>query len=843
MTQTTRLHRDRAAVLPRSPQFPLSPIFLLVLAAMSPAFSVAAEDKSATGQVPTARQAATNGDRAVKFDADALRARGIDPALAAYFGQTARFTPGAQRIKLFVNDEPRGNVTARFDDNGQLCVDRGLLERGGLLVPKALQGEGDAAPACYDYRQDVPQAEFTLEPGENIVRIVVPQDALQPRGTSSGVYASGGTAGILNYSVLGMSNRAAGVNNNFLFADGEIGMNAGDWIVRSRHSYTSQDGRSGINHLYTYAQKTFAEQKAMVQAGQINVSGGLLPVPSITGVQYMPDAALVPQGGGPSFDGIANSQSRVEVRQQGILIYTAVVPAGPFTLSNLPLVSASGDLDVTLTENNGSQRRYTVPAAALRQAAPPPQGLTVAAGKVRDVGHAGIDTPLLVTATKGWNVTARHTVTAGALASTGYQAAAAGVGSQVTKNISTNLQAIVSNAQHEGVRGVSVSGSINARLAENWSVGATMTQQTEDYRTVSDTAVTPQSGVFTRFRSQYTATTTWQHPAIGGITASYSFGSAYNGPTAQYATLGWNRMLGRATLSVNLEKDVGNTRASFGQPAGQGGVRFYAMLSMPLGKVSTQTYATNTGGSMRFGTGVSQTVNEAVAYTARAETSSSGNGANVNGSLSLTPRYTQANLTYAQSGSNSTVYSGQLQGGLVVTEAGVTASPYPVGDTFGIVQIGDVGGVRVNTPQGTVWTDAAGRAVIPTLAPFQQSRVELLAKSLPRNVDINNGIEYVEAGRGSVNFVEFGVNKVRRLMLRVTAEDGTPLPMALPVLGADNQYLTTSVGDGTVFLDDIPKTDIHVKYPDGKTCRIEYKAPEKQDLNRPFDVATGVCKF
>jgi len=806
------------------------------MAAMPPAGAYAVEPADTRRT-----QSEAQGERAVAFDADALRARGIDPALAAYFSQSPRFTPGVQRVKLFVNDEPRGNVTARFDDNGQLCVDRALLERGGLAVPAALQGE--APPACYDYRQDVPQAEIALEPGENMVRLVVPQEALLPRNTSLGAYSTGGTAGVFNYNVLGMTNRTGGTNSNFLYGDGEIGLNSGDWIVRSRHNYTSQDGNGKINHLYTYAQKTFAERKAMVQAGQINVSSGLLPVPPITGVQYKPDTALMPQSSGMSFDGIANSQSRVDVRQMGVLVYSTVVPAGPFTLSGLPLVSAAADLEVTLTENNGSQRRYTVPAASLRQSLPPAQGLTVAVGRVRDVSDAGIDTPFLVTATTGWNASERHTVTAGGLATTGYQAVAGGVSSMVTRNITTNLQAIVSNAQHEGVRGASVSGSVNVQLAENWSAGGTVTQQTEGYRAVADTLTTPQSGPFTRFRSQYTASTTWQNAFLGGFTGSYSYGSTFNGPNTQYATLSWNRMFGRATLSVNLERDLGNTRAPTLQSSGPNGVRFYAMFSMPLGKASTQTYATNTGGNVRFGAGVSQTVNEAVSYTARAETNPSGNGPNVNGSLSLTPRYTQAQLAYSQSGSNSSTYSAQLQGGAVVSGAGVTFSPYQVGDTFGIVQLGDVSGARISTPQGTVWTDIGGRAVIPTLMPFQQSRVELLTKSLPRNVDIDNGIEYIEAGRGSVNVVEFGVNKVRRLLLRVTSEGGTPLPAALPVLDADNQYVTTSVGDGTVFLDDTPKSDIHVKFADDRTCRIEYTAPPKTDLDRPFDATTGVCKF
>jgi outer membrane usher protein FimD/PapC len=50
------------------------------------------------------------------------------------------------------------------------------------------------------------------------------------------------------------------------------------------------------------------------------------------------------------------------------------------------------------------------------------------------------------------------------------------------------------------------------------------------------------------------------------------------------------------------------------------------------------------------------------------------------------------------------------------------------------------------------------------------------------------------------------------------------------------------VGDGTVFLDDVPKSDLHVKLDDGQTCQIRYTLPEKPDLDRPFDVATGVCQ-
>jgi len=88
-------------------------------------------------------------------------------------------------------------------------------------------------------------------------------------------------------------------------------------------------------------------------------------------------------------EGIAQSQARVEVRQSGALIYSTAVPGGPFALTDLPLLSGVSDLEVSVTEANGAQRRFTVPAASLHNGLLGSQrGYSLAVGKLRSLGNS-----------------------------------------------------------------------------------------------------------------------------------------------------------------------------------------------------------------------------------------------------------------------------------------------------------------------------------------------------------------------------------------------------------------------------------------------------------------------
>lgn len=71
------------------------------------------------------------------------------------------------------------------------------------------------------------------------------------------------------------------------------------------------------------------------------------------------------RGFAPTVRGIANSSAIVTIRQNGYVIYQSNVPAGAFEINDLYPSSNSGDLEVTIEESDGTQRRFIQPYSSL----------------------------------------------------------------------------------------------------------------------------------------------------------------------------------------------------------------------------------------------------------------------------------------------------------------------------------------------------------------------------------------------------------------------------------------------------------------------------------------------
>ena len=211
------------------------------------------------------------------------------------------------------------------------------------------------------------------------------------------------------------------------------------------------------------------------------------------------------------------------------------------------------------------------------------------------------------------------------------------------------------------------------------------------------------------------------------------------------------------------------------------------------------------------------------------------------GQIDLMPRYARVGLGVSRAPS-STSYTGQLQGGVVAHEGGLTFSPYPVGDTFGIVSVGDIGAAKVDTPQGPVWTDFTGQAVIASLPAYANSRVEVQTQSLPKRVDLKNGTQVLAAGRGSFSTVAFDVVKVRRVLLNASDQQGRQLPQGASVFGKDDRFLTSVVGEGMIFLNDASEAQtLRVSLPDSSTCLISLDSGTRPDNDMFYETQSAVC--
>ena len=807
--KTVLSYRDGEAV----PDPSASPALALVLllCALIPA-KVCAEDSSPSG-----------------FDAQTLQQRGIDPQLASLLLSAPRYAAGQHTVNLRVNGQRRGRLAVNFDQQGNLCFDHALLDAANLLPPGEVQG-------CDDFLARYPQTLVEPDPATLTVSLVVPTDALRPVQQDISGYETGGFAGLLNYDLSGFYNRFGDDASRFGSANTEVGFNAGDWIVRSRQVQTWQDGLSRSTHLEAYAQRTFASHQAVLQAGQINLYNPVLSGAQITGVQVLTEHALQEQGQGALIQGIANSPAQVEVRQNGALIHSTVVPAGPFTLTDVRRLNTRSDVEVTVKESVGSERRFTVPAAMLGLGLPAP-GYSVAAGRVRNVGDAKGEDPWVVSG--GWTgaLHPQLTLGTGVLAASQYRSVGASLGWMPWLDSQIQLSTQVSNSQaQEKVSGVQTDLSWSQRLGEQWSISAANSWRSIGYRELEEsTYARDDNNRDSRYRDQQSLNLGWSHPRLGAFSAGVSRSANFAGDSSSRALASWGTSIGAVSLSASAEWQMGGRQ--------QQDNAVYLNISVPLGESRRlRSWVRNSGGENRTGLGLTEQIDDQLSYRVSAEHDSSDHQVETTLGISALPRYSQLDVSYSRSDAERSSYQGGARGGVVLHGDGVTFSPYPVRDTFALVSVGDMSGIKLSTPSGPVWTDWQGQAVVPQVAAYGRSPVEVQTRSLPRNADINNGLAMISAGRGAVDRVEFGVGLTRRLLLTVSTDQGAPLPAGASVSSAEGEFITLVQEGSQVFLPNVlGQSTLWITTPQGSRCQLRYSLPEKADPSVYFETAPARC--
>lgn len=793
------------------------------------------------GALDTLATEATPRSDDQEFDEAMLKERGIDPRLATYFRDAPRYTGGTHSVTLSVNGQSRGRVSARFREDGNLCVDRHLLDAADIVAPRhaptkasGLATEGGGEP-CIDLTAAYPQAAIELTPGKAEVSLVVPTDALRERREDVSGYDHGGAAGLFNYEMIGVRNRFDRGASTFWSANTEAGFNAGDWIVRSRQVYTSSDGQLHATRLDAYAQRSFAEQRAVLQIGELSVFNPVLAGAQIVGVQVGTEQALVSSHQGGTIEGIAQSQARVEVRQDGILIHSSVVPAGPFALRDVARVNGRSDLEVTLVEADGVSHRFVVPAASANISLPS-AGYTLSAGKVRNAGRAA-RAPWVVNA--GWSGPAAHgsVLSGGALFAKGYDGLGAGWAAPVWSGALVRGFVQASRTRRTRRRGLQASVSLSQRMGDRWSLQVTATQQTVGYRDLIEAvqrANTPAAG--SRFKSQYTGNVSWSHPRLGSVGGGMTRSVQFSRAATSRGFASWNTRVGTASVSLTAEWTLGRGNRSRDNSV-------YLNVSVPLGGSRHLNAAMrDRRGEVRTGVGLSGRIDEHVAYRASAEYGQRSRQTDFTSGVSLLPRYAQLDLGYARYGGGDSLSMG-MSGGLAVHAHGVTLSPYPLRDTFGVLTLTGTPGIKVSTPSGPVWSDRRGYAVLPQLTPFGRSAIEVDTRSLPRNVDIANGSAVIRVGRGAVRNIDFRVARTRRLLLETRLPDGRTLHEGAIVSDSRDELVSLVQSDGQVFIPNaLDKPRLWVGEPGQPRCELEYALPEQPDADAYFEMASAVCR-
>lgn len=761
---------------------------------------------------------------ATTFDSETLRLRGIDPGLAAYLAQAARFTEGVHAVRLWVNGQPKGIVNARFDANGGLCIDQSMREAGALV---------DAPGGCSTFAEQFPHTHIELLPQLGEVKLLVPDHALRVVPTDLAAFTRGGVAGVLNYELQGLHNQFEGQRSTFASANTEAGINAGEWILRSRQLYSRVQGKASVQHLEAFAQRTFSQYQAQLQLGQINLNNPVLAGARVTGVQWLSEPALDLGARMAQVHGIAATQARVDLRQGGVLIYSTVVAAGPFELNDIPQLDRRRDVEVTVIEVDGQRHTFSVLAAALGLDLPS-RSFSLGLGQLRD-SPAGEPRPWVLSTGISRPLSPTTSLNGGTLLAQDYSAAGAGL--SLVPWSGSRVQGLLqaAHASPSASNGLQASLTLNQQLNPQWSALLSAARQSLGYRDLLDVGTPRTTDQRNRLRDQHALGLTWAHSWLGSLSGAYSTTTSFAGARTARAQLNWGRRLGPAAVTATGQW----------QTAGDGGRgnALYLSASLPLGDgVSWRSTARRGRRGVRLGSGVQGQWDERSQYRLGAERSGSDGVLSYNAGMSRITQTSQLDAGYAQYGRGNHGYSGAARGALLLHQDGLTSSPYPLQDTFGLVSLEGVPNVRIHTPGGTVWTDRHGRAVLPQLAPFGRSNVQVATASLPRNVDIEQGSAVIQAARGAVPRIDFAVRMTRRVLLQVYDELGRPLKPGAGVTNQQGLLITLVQQDGAVF---VPNVYTHPRLwsrtIDDQPCELHFQLPTSADEQVYFETTTAQC--
>lgn len=230
----------------------------------------------------------------------------------------------------------------------------------------------------------IPQATTTLDLANLRLNISVPQVAMKPsygNWADPSLWEEGIPALQANYNLsAGRTTNAAGQNkttNDNLFASFRLGANAGPWRLRSTLTHSRSDTRGGNHTDYRHSQTQFSNTylsrdirglRSSLQVGESSTSSEVIDGVPFKGIKLSSSEQMLPnqlRGFAPVVSGVANSNARVTVRQNGNIVYETYVAPGPFAINDIQQSGMSGDYDITVTEADGTEHQFIVPYSSL----------------------------------------------------------------------------------------------------------------------------------------------------------------------------------------------------------------------------------------------------------------------------------------------------------------------------------------------------------------------------------------------------------------------------------------------------------------------------------------------
>lgn len=777
------------------------------------------------------------------------------------FSSAGSQLPGNYRVSVVVNDKMIGvkNIDFVLDDNNQQLepvLTKEMLKQWGVktdVIP-TLKDLPDNAQII-DLGKYIEYATTQFIFSKQTVKINIPQIALDVDvrdRIDPALFDQGMTAFILNYDFNGA--RTWNKNNNYQddrFLSLRSGFNLGAWRLRNYSTYDYNDGKSHWNNISTYIERDIEPLNSQFTIGDTNTEGVIFEGVQFKGVKLASDESMLPyslRGFAPVVRGFAQSNAKVTVRQNGSVIYQTYVTPGPFALTDLYPTSYSGNLDVTVVEEDGSKKSFVVPFSSLaimqREG-----GIKYSAvlGKYRSEGD-NVKEPNFVEGTLIYGLPWNTTLFGGSLLSGDYKSYAMGIGFNLgdfgavsfdgkhatTKfdldpqkkqgqayraQYSKTLQATESTLTLEAVRYSSKGFYDFSEANENNYLNLNINKRSRYQANLSQSLGEYGSIYLSGYQQDYWQSSRKESTFSAGyniVIKNVSFGLAYGHTESR--NHGNNNTTNQVTFRVNVPLDGW----------------------LPGHNYLTTSVSSNGDGNTTVQAGLSgNALENKLTYSLQQSREQQNHYTGGNASVGYEGSSGSVNLGYAYTEQSKRLNYG-VQGGVVVHPYGVTLSQ-TLSDTIAVVAAPGASNATLQNTQG-VETNRWGYAIKPYITPYTENKITLNIGNLGNDVDIVDNNATVIPTKGAVVLAKINTHIGFRLLMTLTSH-GTPLPFGAVVTLKDTDT-NGIVGDGgEVYLSGMPSHgELVAKWGDAKnqTCQVNYSFADNE-AQQPIKFVKEKC--
>ena len=808
-----------------------------------------------------------------------------------------RVLAGKYMVDVSLNERGAGQTEIRFatqegKNDAEPCLTRGMLDAWGVNVAVFPELMAAAEETCIELAKVIPDASLSYDAGRQRLFVSIPQAALK-RSARGAVgpekWDRGITAAMLDYQVNfarysgdkyrndpnpfaapqsvfdgnTLADRNKTLQRNTLFAGLRAGFNHGDWRLRHFSTYNRGiDGKSRWQGINTYAQRDIASINGRLLIGDGNTPGNFFDGLSFRGVQLSSDDAMLPdsqQGYAPTIRGVAQTNARVTVRQNGYVIYSAFVAPGAFVIDDLYPTSSSGDLEVTVAEADGRQTKYTQAFSAvptlLREGT---WRYSATVGKYRNNFGGGsvlgirssLSQPAFMQATLARGLGNEFSVYGGVLMANMYQSLLVGMGKNLRDfgAVSVDLSS-ARTTDRTPLNGQKTYDGQSVRFLYSKAFIGTGTNfrvagyrySTSGYRTFQEAVQMQDLRPFESFNSRRNEVRFEVSQQIGDLGSVFASArqQSYWGTSAKdrLVQLGYSGNYKQFGYSVFY-----NHTTSLSRPAVR---QVMFTLSIPLGDTRASAMYTATRDSSDRVNQQASVYGSAfddsrLAYSMTAGSANQGGSSSGSASASYLSQVGRFDAGYSKgSGYGQSTFG--MSGGVLIHGGGVTLSQ-PLGETIGLVQAPEAGGVGVESQPG-VATDGAGNAVIPNLSPYRLNRLALKTADLGDTVEVKNAATEVVPTRGAVVIAKFETSVGFRLLMTLTDQHGRMLPLGSKIENEAAQEVGIVGPDGQAFVTGAAQSGrLTVRWGQGERdqCVVPYSLPEEANPS-PVRELQGQC--